>query len=214
MSEAPLQSSPQPGEFYLFGPEMESGRELPGVTFDNLSRLLSSPRLILRPEGGGFPPMAEQPQLTIDAGRGYAPRELEGGFSGYWIVSERLRNVMIETDASAFDFVECDTRFADGTRAPTYYLCDVIRVLDAVDESRSTLVVEVDEEFVNGKFYSLGGGAKLAFRRDQLGDAHVFLTPYSYFVVCDRAFIDAVRAAGVPGDPEKSGISFIDASDI
>ncbi|WNH52747.1 DUF1629 domain-containing protein [Stenotrophomonas oahuensis] len=214
MSGTFTQSTPRPGEFYLFGPEMESGRTTSGVAFDNLSRLLSSPRLVLRPELGGFPPLAEQPQLTVDFRLGNMPRDLEGGFSGYWLVSERLKDVMLEADPSAFEFVECDTRFADGTKAPRYYLCDVVRVLDALDEAGSTLGIEVDEEFVNGKFYSLGGGARLTFRTDALAGVHVFMTPYSYFVVCDRLFMDAVHGTGVSDDPEESGISFIDASDV
>lgn len=214
MSEAFSQSAPQPGKFYLLSPEMESGRAMAGATFVNLNRLLSPPRLVLRPESGGFPPLPEQPQLVIDSRRGYSPRDLEGGFSGYWLVSERLKDVMLEADPSAFEFIECDTRFADGTQAPRYYLCDVVRVLDALDEAGSTQGIEVDEEFVNGKFYSLGGGARLTFRTDVLADAHVFMTPYSYFVVCDRLFMDALHGAGVSDDPEESGISFIDACDI
>ncbi|WP_372168221.1 imm11 family protein [Xanthomonas axonopodis] len=44
-----------------------------------------------------------------------------------------------------------------------------------------------------------------------MGQAHVFLTPFSSFVICARALKDAVHDAGNPGG---SGTSFIHASDI
>ncbi|PNV26418.1 imm11 family protein, partial [Xanthomonas citri] len=72
--------------------------------------------------------------------------------------------------------------------------------------------IEIDDDYVNGKFYSVGGGASLAFRPEVVGQAHVFLTPFSSFVICDRAFKDAVHDAGIPDDAGESGISFIDAS--
>ncbi|MFA8518994.1 imm11 family protein, partial [Xanthomonas campestris] len=51
-------------------------------------------------------------------------------------------------------------------------------------------------------------------RQEVVGQAHVFLTPFSSFVICDRAFKDAVHDAGIPDDAGESGISFIDASGI
>ncbi|WP_425612535.1 MULTISPECIES: imm11 family protein [Xanthomonas] len=40
-----------------------------------------------------------------------------------------------------------------------------------------------------------------------MGQAHVFLTPFSSFVICDRALKAAVHDAGNPGDAGGSGIS-------
>lgn len=93
-------------------------------------------------------------------------------------------------------------------------MCDIVRELDALDEVASRLQIEIDDDYVNGKFYSVGGGASLAFRQEVVGQAHVFLTPFSSFVICDRAFKDAVHDAGIPDDAGESGISFIDASGI
>jgi hypothetical protein len=212
--ETTMTNQPNAGEFFVFGPDLESNRPFRGVVFENVQQLLTPPRLILRPEDGGFPSLRETPRLVFDPAQGPEPRDLEGGFSGYWLVSERLHDVMISVDPEAFAFVECDIRLADDTRCPRRFLCDVVRVVDAVDEEASKLKIEIDDEFVNGKYYATGGGASLAFRREALGDAHVFLTPYSLFVVCDQAFKAAVHNAGIHEDPELSGISFIDASDI
>ncbi|MCC8538921.1 DUF1629 domain-containing protein [Xanthomonas axonopodis pv. poinsettiicola] len=212
--ETTTDNQPNAGEFFVFGPDLESNRPFRGATFENVQKLLTPPRLILRPSGGGFPPLREKPKLVLDPSQGPKPRDLEGGFSGYWLVSERLREAMVSVDNDAFAFAECDVRLGNGAQGPKYFLCDVVRVLDAVDEDNSKLKIEIDDDFVNGKYYATGGGASLAFKREVLGDAHVFLTPYSLFVVCDQVFKAAVHRAGVPEDPELSGISFIDASDI
>ncbi|WP_340572491.1 DUF1629 domain-containing protein [Stenotrophomonas sp. G106K1] len=213
MKRSPIQG-PQVGQFYLFAPDLESNRAFRGAEFENLSALLDPPRIILRPGDGGFPALREKPRIILDASKGPEPRDLEGGFSGYWLVSERLWRVMNSMDPQAFDFVECDVRLADGTPMPRRFLCDVVRELDAIDEERSRLDIEIDEDFVNGKFYSIAGGASLAIRSELVRDAHVFLTPFSTFVIASRGFVDAVHAAGLATNPRDSGISFVDAAAI
>jgi len=207
-------NQPRPGAFYMFLSDMESNRQPCGVRFNNLRQLLSPPRLILRPQEGGFPSMLEQPQMTYDPSAGPEPRDLEPGFGGYWLVSERLHDVMCSVDPRAFAFIEVDYRLVDGTKGTRHFLCDVVRELDALDEASSRLKIEVDDEFVRGKFYYFGGGASLAFRREVLGKSHVFRAPFNPSVFCDREFKDAAHDARIPEDAEVSGISFIDASDI
>ncbi|MNU97466.1 hypothetical protein D3C71_875410 [compost metagenome] len=213
MKRSPIQG-PQAGQFYLFSSDLESNRAFRGAEFENLSALLDPPRITLRPDDGGFPALREKPRIILDASKGPEPRDLEGGFSGYWLVSERLWRVMNSLDPQAFDFVECDVRLADGTPMPRRFLCDVVRELDAMDEERSRLDIEIDEDFVNGKFYSIAGGASLAIRSELVRDAHVFLTPFSTFVIASRGFVDAVHAAGLATNPRDSGISFVDAAAI
>ncbi|EKT4089485.1 DUF1629 domain-containing protein [Stenotrophomonas maltophilia] len=213
MKQSPIQG-PQAGQFYLFSPDLESSRPFRGAEIENLSVLLDPPRIILRPDTGGLPALREKPRIVFEASKGPEPRDLEGGFSGYWLVSERLWQVMNSVDPHAFDFVECDVRLADGTPMPRRFLCDVVRELDAIDEEHSRLDIEIDEDFVNGKFYSLAGGASLAIRSEVVRDGHVFLTPFSTFVIASREFVDAVHAAGLPTNPWDSGISFVDAAEI
>ncbi|MEP9549995.1 hypothetical protein QYG38_23035, partial [Xanthomonas euvesicatoria] len=45
------------------------------------------------------------------------------------------------------------------------------------------------------------------------GPAHVFKTPYTIEVFCDRVFRDAVDAAGIETETDADGLWFIDASD-
>ena len=125
--------------------------------------------------------------------------------SGYWLVSERLKMAFTEIDPVAFEFVECDYVLPDGTEGPTYHLCEVARELDAVDEEASKFRVIVDEGYPGGKFYDLRGGASLAFKRDVIGDSHVFRSPYSGdLVYCDRMFRDAIRAAGMEANVKRA----------
>ncbi|WP_460198940.1 imm11 family protein [Xanthomonas campestris pv. passiflorae] len=55
MESAPPNKS-DPGAYYMFEPDVESNRSVCGVQFTNKRQLLSPPRLILRPDEGGFPP--------------------------------------------------------------------------------------------------------------------------------------------------------------
>ncbi|WAT13702.1 DUF1629 domain-containing protein [Xanthomonas fragariae] len=208
------QNKPKKGEFYILMPDLEYGPEL-GVVFENVKQLLVPPRLILRPNEGGFASMIEKPRLIYDSSKGVMARDLEAGFSGYWLVSERLHNVLSTIDPEGFNFVECEFRMADGTKGPSYFLCDVVRVLDALDEEQSEVEIEVSEDFVNGKFYDITGGASLSFRKDVIGGSHIFRTPFSadYYAICDRTLIDAVRDAGIGIKGSSDGLWFRDAAD-
>lgn len=206
---------PVPGEFFLLMPDTTRGGKGHGVVFENVKKLRTPPRLILRPEGGGFPPLAEKPLLVHSPKKGGLPEDLEGGMSGYWLVSERLRDALVSIDPGGFEFVDSEYRLADGSEGPRYFLCDVTRVIDAVDEGSSKLRVIRDDGYPGGKFYDLRGGSALAFRKDAVGQAHIFRTPYSgNLVFCDSALRDAVLAAGIGGGGESRGLSFTDAADI
>lgn len=208
-------NSPKANEFYTLMPDIRSNWGASGVIFENERELLTPPRRILRPPQGGFPPLRQMPQLGHNPRKGKMPRDLEGIFSGYWLVSERLKKVFEEVDPLAFAFAECLFRMPDGSVGPKHFLCDTVRVLDAVDEEASTLNVEISDEFVNGKFYNFCGGARLAFDKNVIGSAHIFRVPYSgRLVVCDRAFRDAVRHAGIGAQSCSDGLWFEDAADM
>jgi hypothetical protein len=208
------ENKPKKGEFYILEPDMRRGGSGHGVIFENEDKLITPPRLILWPEGGGFPPLRETPRLVLDPKRGPPPEDLEGGLSGYWMVSERLKNVFEAVDPEGFAFVECDYRLADGSKGPRYFLCDVVRTLDALDEENSKLNIKISDDYSEGKFYSFAGGISLAFRKDIIGDAHVFHMPFSgNYVICDRTLREAVQAAGMSIGKKSNGLWFEDAAD-
>lgn len=117
-----------------------------------------------------------------------------------------MKTVLEEIDPEGVVFTRCETRLRDGTEGPIYWLCDVLRVLDAVDEEKSRVRVEIDPRY-NSKIYDLAGGANLVFKEDIVGPAHVFRMRYLQSkVVCDHTFRDAYKNAGL------RGLSFKDAS--
>lgn len=63
-------TQPRRGEFFLLMPDTTRGGKGHGVVFENVKKLRTPPRLILRPEGGGFPPLAEKPLLVHSPKKG------------------------------------------------------------------------------------------------------------------------------------------------
>jgi hypothetical protein len=201
---------PEKGTFFQLRPDVRRGRRGHGVVFQNENALRTPPRLIVKPPNGGFPPLREIPRLVYRPSEGVPPQDLEGGFSGYWLVSERLRRVMESVDAAAFAFADADYRLADGSQGPSVFLCDVVRTLDALDEDASHLHIEISDDFEAGKYYDLTGDIRLAFRRDVLGPAHVFRLPFHGGVFCDSVFKEAVESAGIVKPYRSNGLWFSD----
>lgn len=201
---------PPKGQFFVMEPVHDGF--LHGVIFENEDQLCTPPRLIIRPEKGGFPPLAETPRLRHDPKEGKLPRDWHVGFSGYWLVSERLKQVFEAVDPEGFAFVACDFFLADGTQGPLYYLCDVVRQLDAIDEGVSIMMEPIIEPSGN-KIYDFSGGAELAFKKEVVGNSHVFRTPYTRHVFCDCVLQEAVKEAGRGPDGRIRGLRFKDAAD-
>lgn len=208
--ETTMTNQPKAGDFFILQPDARRGGKGHGVVFENEKALLTPPRLILRPKTRGFPPLKEVPRLVYEPSEGVPPQDLEGGLSGYWLVSDRLRQVMEAVDPVAFAFAETDYCLADGSKGPVYFLCDVVRTVDALDEEASQLNIVLSDDYESGKYYDLTGDVRLAFKRDVLGSAHVFRLPFNGFVYCDRTFKDAVEAAGIVTPNESNGLWFDD----
>lgn len=83
-----------------------------------------------------------------------------------------MKAVLQAVDREAFALLECDIRSPDGTRQPSRWLCDVVRVLDAVDEAQSTVKVGVADN--GSKYYRLGSNDKLVFKDSGIEGAHIF----------------------------------------
>lgn len=130
--------------------------------------------------------------------------------SGYWLVSGRLREVMAAVDPGAFAFRETAYRLADGAMGGPYFLCDVIRTIDALDEAASHLKIIVSDDYEEGKYYDLTGDARLAFKREAIVDAHAFRLPYYEGVFCDHIFKNAVEGAGIVTAGTCNGLWFED----
>jgi hypothetical protein len=193
------------GRFFIIEPSFWGGGKVPGIEIANEDRLALPGAHTVEPPHGDPDQYPERPHLIHVPETGGMPRDFENLF-GIWIVSEGLKRVFESVDPDGFIFVPCDFTLADGTSGPPYYFCGVLRTLDALDEGASKLKIKIGD-YVNGKFYSFAGGANLVFRKEVVESAHIFRTPFTDTVFCDRILRDAVKAADV------KGVSFRDAAD-
>jgi hypothetical protein len=190
------------------------GDSKPGFSLENLTSLTQD--VLLQPPSGqrGFQDYPEAPRILFDKKAGSLPRDFEL-FHDYWLVSDRTKSVFEAVDPAGFAFLACDVRLPRGDYdGPFSWLCDVIRVLDALDEARSRLVIAIEDDkrssIFGEKYYHLGGHDALVFRDGAIGDdAIVFRMAYMpWMVICDQTMRDACKAAGL------KGIKFDDASKL
>ncbi|CAB3644899.1 hypothetical protein LMG26840_02364 [Achromobacter dolens] len=199
------------GKFFLIDAGLLGDGRVPGMEIANEERLIHpGMNVISRPDG-----MPDQyparPHLVHVPQKGAMPRDLEE-LAGIWIVSEPLKRLFEQLDAEAFAFVACDFSLADGSPGPRYYLGNVLRRLDALDEASSRVRIKLDHNYQTGEdeeLYSLVGGASLVFKPDVVGDAHIFRQDrMGAPPICDRAMFDALSAANF------SGVRLRDVADI
>lgn len=152
---------------------------------------------IVPPGWRGFREFREAPLFSSDSRRGRTHWDLER-YSGYWFISDRMKGVLESIDREAFVFVKCKVRHPDGTEAPVRWMCDVITVLDAVDEEKSE--IEIAKSDIGDKIYRFRGRRRLIFKDDAVGPHHVFRLQYApSTVICDETMMLAWKAAKLVG---------------
>lgn len=210
-SSAMTAQTKQPGhqssarKFFVMTPDVRGGGKGHGVRMVN-EDALKYPGLVVfgKPvlQPPGFKYFTGKPLLIYDKREGRLPRDLES-YSGYWLVSERMRQVLENVDAEGFAFVECGYTLADGSAGPQYYLCDIVRTLDALDEHASKVRIHIDKDFDTGeefKIYGILSTTKLVFREEVVGAAHIFRQErLAIDTICDEALRTACKAAGLTG---------------
>lgn len=189
--------------FYVVGLDFRF-QTAAGCKIENLVALAGERKVLFAPPERGFPPFPEPPRLLIDRSLGRAPTDWEL-YHDYWLASDRMKTVLETLDAEGVAFVKCETRYPDGSAAPTYWLCDVLRLLDAVDEQKSHLRIEYPAP--DYKVYNLMGRASLIFNEESVGTAKIFRLRFLFpTIICDQSVKDACKQAGL------RGISFNDAT--
>jgi hypothetical protein len=110
-----------------------------------------------------------------------------------------MKTVLESVDPEGFAFLQCEVRLANGEPGPVSWLCDVLRILDAIDEAASRVQIKYLPQY-NAKVYQLAGGANLVFREHIIGAAHIFrLAHLRPVIFCDEQVKDACKAAGLKG---------------
>jgi hypothetical protein len=172
----------------------------PGAVLTNLDALLpAAQRLVLGPRRGerGFPQYAQMPRLLIDKKLGRRVRDLEECYE-YWLVSGAMKAVLESADPASVAFNACETVLPDGTPGPKHWLCDVVPMLDAVDEATS--IVRILDAAGAGRRYDFLSNTALAFRPDIVAQHHIFRLTYRWpAVICDDVIRRACKAAKLDG---------------
>src|SRR5277367_4173179 len=133
-------------------------------------------RIFQTPEGRrGFLQYTEAPLFRFDPRFGRAMTDMEP-LHGFWLVSDRAKTVLEQVDPDAFVFLECRVELRDGSEGPRYWLCDVVRVLDALNEPESEARIEKNDR--NEKIYTRIGNEILTFKEDIVGPYHIFRMQY------------------------------------
>lgn len=199
------------GRFFVIDASFRTDAPGPGLSLANYDRLRHPGHYGVESPNGDPDQYPEVPRLVRDPELGGAPRDSEC-LASIWIVSEALKRVFEAVDREAFAFAACDYTLADGSVGPPYYLCDVVRELDAIDEDSSRVRIKFERDYDTGegvKYYSILGGASLAFRQEVIGRAHIFRQPrLCVNAICDRFLAEAVTEAGL------CGVAFRDVSDL
>jgi Immunity protein family (Imm11) len=193
------------GKFFKMGADVRRGGKA-GFAIENLSKLLRGGN-VLEPKLGtrGFPEYPEPPLIRLDKTSGRPLRDLEL-YHCYWLISLAAKNVFTSVDPEGFAFVQCNVVNERWEPGPEYWLCDVTRVVDAIDDERSSVKIKHDSL---GKRYDLSGRTKLVFVEDRVKASHVFRPSYyALDVFCDRQMKNACKSAGL------KGISFRDAIEL
>ena len=147
-----------------------------------------------------LPDYLERPRFAIDDKEGRLPRDLES-YDGIFFISNAMKAVFEALDPNACDIRPCETVLASGDPGPELWLCSVTRAfIGAIDFERSAISLGF---FANNGLpvYSLGGGPKLRFKPEIIGDAHLFHAAElgGSTVFCDEAFKQACKDAGLKG---------------
>jgi hypothetical protein len=121
-----------------------------------------------------------------------------------WLVSDRTKRLFSNLSKTDFAFLPVDSEVDVGVEPVTIWLCDIIPVLDAIDDSRSRVDAVVGDS--GERIHKIIANGSLIFDEEVVGSHHSFrLTSNFLTVVCDEIFKNAIIEAGLTG-------SFRDAS--
>lgn len=141
----------------------------------------------------GVPKFSEPPQLIINRKLGKALTDMEP-FGSFWIVSANLKKVLEGLDMNAADFAEFNVTHNGDASTDRYWLCDIVRSINAIDEDAS--VFSVITVSGGSQYYALHN-SKLSFKPEIEKDIHIFRvlnkTRRRFFVMKNSRWHAAMR---------------------
>ncbi|MCX7357808.1 MAG: DUF1629 domain-containing protein [Alphaproteobacteria bacterium] len=154
--------------------------------------------------GSGFPAGLELPTLVFETSMESFPFvDCLYLNRGLWLLSDAAKTTVEGVDPGGFEFVRTNTRLHDGHEGPQYWIGDVVRFLDPVDEQRSNISATTHPSLISGEpmrsvSYSLGEDT--VFKAAVIEGCHVFRPIFEPDVVfCDEVMASAISAARLSG---------------
>ncbi|WP_416391028.1 DUF1629 domain-containing protein [Alloalcanivorax xenomutans] len=107
-----------------------------------------------------------------------------------WMVNGRLRELLESIDPEAFVFASIDMDYSNFDEpGPQFWLCDLVRFLDCVDEERST--IKCQEGIPMKNYIRL---IDVEMKPEIIGDAHAFRLTHSPLIqIVDDVLVDALK---------------------
>ncbi|TGE01006.1 imm11 family protein [Methylobacterium nonmethylotrophicum] len=172
-----------------------------GMRFLNKAEVFANgPPLTFQPPGffeRGFVSYPVTPRFHLSKRFGRWPADIEED-GPYWLVTDRAKEVLSQLAPSDFAFMALDVEVDPGENPVKYWLCDIIRMTDAVDLERSQARVHKDR---SGKdIIEMTSATQLAFKENLLEGYRVFRLLANFTaIICDKIFKDTVKAARLTG---------------
>ncbi len=194
-------------QFYLLNSKVH--RRPPGLELLNGKDLFRDGYVDFAPPGlfeRGFRTYPVRPRFRISTRMGRRLSDIEF-YGAYWLVSDRARDALLKLSASDFSFLPTDLDLDSDEEAKSIWLCDVMPMLDAVDEARSRVkIIQRDD---GNRAYALIANGSLVFDEAVVGAHHAFrMTTNFATVVCDDAFKARIKDVGLTGLSFQSASAF------
>jgi hypothetical protein len=151
-----------------------------------------------------FPDYAEPPRFHVSKRFGRKLHDFEKN-GAFWMVSNRAKEVLIRISPKDFKFLAVETIVDEGDEPLVLWLCEVVTILDAVDEARSH--VSVAQSGDGFRSHLISGISQLEFNETIVGEHHAFrLLTSPGTIVMDDFFRENIKREGL------KGLSFRDAA--
>lgn len=141
--------------------------------------------------------ISEPPQIAFDRhGKRGALIDIYPNTLGLWFVSDRAKSLLENLDHQAFAFSKTRTDYSNlPVTGLDYWLCDIVRVLDCIDEGQSLIRLQEDVPFKH--YLHL---LDVRMRSDVVGSAHAFRLVSGYHIqVVDDVIASAFEAEKITG---------------
>lgn len=145
----------------------------------------------------GFREYPVRPRFRISTKLGRKLNDIE--FDGnYWIVSDRAKKVLAELSSTDFGFLPVDAEFDPGQAPMPIWLCDVLPVLDAVDDDRSQVTILQGDS--GERIHEISANTRLVFHEAIVDSHHAFRLTTSFpTIICDDVFKAKIKEASLTG---------------